>query len=300
MDWPTQSIKFITPFAAGGPTDLQARPVADHLSKVFGQPVLIENRPGGGMTIAATMVVRSKPDGYTLLFGTNSVFSLAPIINANAQYTSDSLQPIIKVASSPMVLVASNASGFKSMADVIEAARKNLGAYSFASVGAMSTVHLFGEWFNQQAGIKLTHVPYRGSAPALNDLIAGHVPLFIDAASSSLPLHNAKKVRIIAVFDRERLQQLPDVQTSGEAGYPQMVGSFWAGLAAPAQTPRPIIDKIFHEVHNFVTTDENFKDLMARLAMTAGKGSPEEFKAQIEEETARWKSVADKAGFKPN
>ena len=103
-DWPTRPIKFITPFAAGGPTDTLARPVADHLTKVFGQPVIIENRPGGGMTIAATIVARAQPDGYTLLFGTNSVFSLAPLINANAQYTSDSLQPIIKVATSPMVL----------------------------------------------------------------------------------------------------------------------------------------------------------------------------------------------------
>ena len=134
----------------------------------------------------------------------------------------------------------------------------------------MSTVHLIGEWFNHQAGIKMTHVPYRGSAPALNDLISGQVPVFIDALSSSLPLHNAKKIRIIMVFDRERSPLLPGVQTSVEAGYPEMVASFWGGIGAPAGTPKPIIDKIHREVSNFIKNDEKFKALLAGLAIYSG------------------------------
>jgi tripartite-type tricarboxylate transporter receptor subunit TctC len=216
--WPTRTVKFITPFAAGGPTDTLARPVADYLAKTLGHPVIIENRAGGGTTIGAQAVVRAEPDGYTFLFGTNTPFALAPLFNTKAGYTSDSLQPVILVATSPMVMTASIKSGHKTVAEVVEAARKDPAAYSFASVGATTSTHLLGEWMNQVAGLKMAHVPYRGSAPAMNDLVSGQVQVFFDVASSALPQHQASKIRILMVLDGKRSHLMPEVPTSAPSG----------------------------------------------------------------------------------
>jgi tripartite-type tricarboxylate transporter receptor subunit TctC len=297
--WPTRTVKFITPFAAGGPTDTLARPVADYLTKTLGQPVIIENRAGGGTTIGAQAVVRAEPDGYTFLFGTNTPFALAPLFNTKAGYTSESLQPVILVATSPMVMAASIKSGHKTVAEAVEGARRNPAAYSFASVGATTSTHLLGEWMNQVAGLKMAHVPYRGSAPAMNDLVSGQVQVFFDVASSALPQHQANKIRILMVLDGKRSPLMPEVPTSAEVGYPQFIGTFWGGIGAPLKTPKPIVDRLNREVNAFLRQDEPFKALLARLTLTPAGGPPEDFATRIRNEAAIWKTVAEKAGFKP-
>ena len=297
QSWPTKAVKLVSPFAAGGPTDTLARPVAEHLSKVLGQPVTIENRPGAGSTLGGQAVARAEPDGYTILFGTNSALAIGPALYTKAGYTGASFAPIILVAESPMILCVSNKSGVKSVAELIEAARKTPEAFSYASVGVATSTHLLGERLNQVAGLKMAHVPYRGSAPAMNDIIAGQVQVFFDVASSAFPNAQAGNLKIIMVLDTKRQPLLPDVPTSAEAGYADFIGTFWGGMAAPAGTPQPIVDRLNREVNDLLKTPE-FVKLLANLTYRPVGGAPERLAEQMVRETKFWKDIGDRAGIR--
>ena len=294
--WPNRAIKLIIPFPPGGPTDVLARPVADHLTKVLGQPIIIDNRAGGGTTIGAQAVVKSDPDGYTLFLGTNTPFALAPTFNPNAGYTSDQFAPIIMVAESPMVMTASTQTGANTPADIVAAVTKAPEAFSFASVGSTTTTHLLGEWFNQVAKLKMAHVPYRGSAPAMNDLVGGQVQVFFDVGTSAAPQFQAKTIKVLMVLHNRRWPQLPGVPTSAEAGYPDFIGTFWAALAGPAGMPQAIVERLNREVGVYLD-DPEFKKRLDDLLYSPIGGTPETMARRIAAETAIWHRVGQAAGL---
>ena len=296
QDWPNRPVKVIVPFPPGGPTDVLARPVVEHLSRILGQPFLIDNRAGGGTTIGAQAVIKADPDGYTLFIGTNTPFALAPIFNPNAGYTAAQFAPIIMMAESPMVMAASLKSGAKTPADVIAAAQKMPDGYSYASVGTTSTTHLLGEWFNQVAKLKMAHVPYRGSAPAMNDLVGGQVQVFFDVSTSAVPQFEAKTINVLMVLHNRRWAQMPGVPTSAEAGYPDFVGTFWAALAGPAGTPKAIVDRLNKEVGAYLKDPEFVKRLDAIMFSPVG-GGPEVLTNRITQEAAIWLKVGQNAGI---
>lgn len=297
QSWPTKPVKLISPFAAGGPTDTLARPVAEHLTKVLGQPVTIENRPGAGSTLGGQAVAKAEPDGYTILFGTNSALAIGPALYTKVGYNAASFAPIILVAESPMILCVSNKSGVKSVAELVDAVRKTPEAFSYASVGVATSTHLLGERLNQVAGLKMAHVPYRGSAPAMNDIIAGQVQVFFDVASSAYPNYQGGNLKIIMVLDGKRHPLMPEVPTSAEAGYPDFKGTFWGGMVAPAGTPQPIIDRLNHEVNELIKTPE-FVKLLANVAYRPVGGTPERLAQQMATETVFWKEIGDRAGIR--
>jgi tripartite-type tricarboxylate transporter receptor subunit TctC len=294
QDWPNRPVKVIVPFPAGGPTDVLARPVTEHLTKVLGQPFVIDNRAGGGTTIGAQAVVKADPDGYTLFLGTNTPFALAPIFNPNAGYTTDQLQPVIMIAESPMIMVASLKSGAKTPADVIAAAKNE--PFSYASVGQTTTTHLLGEWFTQVAKIKMAHVPYRGSAPAMNDLVGGQVQVFFDVSTSAVPQVRAKTIAPLMILDTKRWAQLPGVPTSKEAGYPDFLGTFWAAMAVPAGTPKAIVDRLNKEVNAYLKDAEFMKRLDNIMYRPVG-GPPEVLAKRVKEEASIWRKVGQNAGI---
>lgn len=297
QSWPTRTVKVIIPFPAGGPTDTLARPVVEHLQKTLGQSFIIENRPGAGSTIGANAVAKSDPDGYTLLIGTNTGFSLGPALYAKAGYTAASFAPILLIAESPMVLCVSNKSGVTNVAELVKAAKAAPDTYSFASVGVATTTHLLGEWFKQVADLKMAHVPYRGSAPAMNDLVGGQVQVFFDVGASAVPHAKAGNIRVIMVLDDKREPAVPDVPTAKEAGYPDFLATFWAGMAAPAGTPAAIVDRLNKETNAFIKTPA-FTALLAKIAYKPVGGTPKVFGDRIAKEAVIWKTVGDKAGVR--
>jgi tripartite-type tricarboxylate transporter receptor subunit TctC len=297
QDWPSrQQVKVIIPFPPGGPTDVLGRPLVEHLTKAFGQTFLIDNRAGGGATIGAQAVVRADPDGYTLFLGTNGPLGLAPIFNPNAGYTTDQFAPISLVAESTMILVASLKSGLKSVEQVVAAARTSPDALSFASVGHLTSTHLMGEFFNQLAKVKIAHVPYRGSAPAMNDLVAGQVQLFFDTLANAVPQIEAKTLTPLMVFHERSWRQAPGVRTSKEAGFPEMLGTFWAGLAGPAAMPKAIIERLNREVDVYVKDPEVVKRLDS-IAYSPVGGAPDQLSKRIANESVIWRKVGQAAGL---
>ncbi len=296
QDWPSRAVKLILPFPPGGPSDYLARSVAEHLAKTLGQPVVVDNRPGGGTTIGAQAALKADPDGYTLFFGTNSPFALAPVLNPNAGYTTTSFTPIITVAESPMVMLASVKSGVTTPAALAEAARKAPDAFSYASVGQGSTTHLLGEWFNQTAGTKLAHVPYKGSAPAMNDLVGGQIQVFFDVASVAVPQFESKTIQVLMVLHERRWTQLPGVPTSAEAGLPDFLGTFWGGVAGPAGLPKAIVERVHRDVTVLLGDPGYIKRLDAIMFRPVG-GAPAALAERIEKEAAVWRRVATTANL---
>ncbi len=294
QSWPSRSVKVIVPFPAGGPTDVLARPVTEHLSKVLGQPFVIDNRAGGGTTIGAQAAIKSDPDGYTLFIGTNTPFALAPIFNPNAGYTSEQFQAVTMLAESPMVMAASLKSGAKSPADVIAGAKKE--PYSYASVGQTSTTHLLGEWFTQVAKIKMAHVPYRGSAPAMQDLVGGQVQVFFDVGTSALPQFQSKTINVLMILHQRRWAQLPGVPTSKEAGYPDFIGTFWAALGGPKGMPKAVVDKLNKEI-DVLLKDPQFVKRLDTILFSPVGGGPDVMSKRIEDEAAIWRKVGQNAGI---
>jgi len=296
QDWPSRPVKIINPFPPGGPTDVLARPVSEHLSKVLGQPFVVDNRAGGGTTIGAQAAVKADPDGYTLFIGTNTPFALAPIFNPNAGYTPEQLAPIILIAESPMIMIASMKSGAKTPADVIAGATKAPDAWSYASVGQTTTTHLLGEWFTQVTKIKMAHVPYRGSAPAMQDLVGGQVQVFFDVSSSAIPQIQSGTITPLMMLHDRRWKQVPNVPTAKEAGYPDFVATFWAAMAGPVGTPKAVVERVNREV-NLMLKDPEFVKRLDDIMYTPAGGPPEVLAKRVAEEGDIWRRVGRGAGI---
>jgi tripartite-type tricarboxylate transporter receptor subunit TctC len=297
QDYPAKPIKIIVPLAAGGLADTLARIVAQRLGEASGQTVVVENRPGGAGAIGAETAVRAPADGYTLFMGglsTNAV--LAHLTKLNFDPAKD-LVPIIHVATFPNVLVVHPELPAKTVQELVAYAKANPGKLSNASQGNAASGHLVGEQFKQLAGINMVHVPYRGAAPAIQDLVAGHVQVMFDSVSLQAPLIKDGKTRALAVLTAQRIDVLHDVPTMGEAGFGQMQSGTWFGMFAPTGTPREAIDWVNAETRKaFAAEPVRQRYLSQGTALPLG--TPDEFAAHIAMERQRWGDVIRQANIR--
>src|SRR5438876_7044295 len=295
--YPSKPIRLIVPFPPGGTTDILARAVAQRLTQTLGQSVVVDNRPGAAGNIGADIVAKSAPDGYTLLMGTVGTHAINPSLYAKMPYDHvKDFAPVVLVAGVPNVLVVNPALPVNSVSDLIKLAKDKPGQLNFASSGSGTSIHLSGELFKTMAGVDMTHVPYKGSAPALTDLMGGQVQLMFDNLPSSLQQIKAGKLRAIAVTSLQRAAALPDVPTVADT-IPGFEASSWFGVLAPAGTPRGIVVKINGEVAKWLASPDAKEKLAAQGANVAG-GSPEDFSKHIQAETAKWAKVVKESGAK--
>ena len=296
--YPTKPIRLVVPFPPGGATDILARDVAQKLTEAWGQSVIVDNRPGAGGNIGSELVAKSAPDGYTLEMGTVGTHAINASLYAKMPYDHvKDFTPVILVAGVPNVLVVNPAVPANSVAELVAYAKANPGKLNFASSGNGTSIHLSGELFKVMAGVQITHIPYKGSAQALQDLLAGQVQLMFDNLPPSLPQIKAGKLRALAVTSATRAPALPDVPTLAESGLPGFEASSWFGILAPAGTPAPIVAKLNAEVANWLATPEAKEKLLKQGANPAG-GTPQDFAKHIAAETAKWAKVVKDSGAK--
>jgi tripartite-type tricarboxylate transporter receptor subunit TctC len=281
-DYPANTVRIVVGFAAGGPTDLAARLIAGKLQAALGQTFVVENRAGGGSNVASELVAAAAPDGYTLLMAA-APLAINGHLYKNLKFdVSKSFAPISHVMSAPCVL-AVRPDSFKTLRDVVAEARRQPGKLSFSSSGAGGSQHLAGELLQQRAGIKLLHVPYKGAAPALNDLLGGQVSMGFMTSLSSVPYFTSGKLRALAVAAPQRLPQLPDVPTMAEAGAPGVEINSWSGMLAPANTPPEIVAKLQREITKALNSPDVRDKLMSQGAVVVG-GTPAEFSTYLARE----------------
>jgi len=298
-DYPSQPIRLIVSFAAGGPTDTFARLVASKLEKELGQPIIVENRPGGGSNIGSAFVAKAKPDGYTLLVGTVANTTNMAIYKNPGYDTVRDFAPITQIMSSPSVLVVNNNVPAKTLDELIAYAKSKPGQVSYATSGAGGMQHHASELLRMRSGIDVIHVPYKGAAPALLDVISGNVDMGFKTASGVIPSIQGGKVRPIAVAAKERLAQLPDVPTTAEAGMPGLEADSWNGFFAPAGTPPEIINKIANATI-VVLKMPDVRERFAAIAAVPVGSSPEEFSKYVRAEVEKWGKVAREANVQVN
>lgn len=297
--YPTRPIKLIVAYSPGGATDIVARLLAPPVEKRLGQPIVVDNKPGGGSNIGTAEAARAKPDGYTLLLATIAQ-SINPAVYSKLEYdTLKDFTPVVLTMSSPSILVVNPSMPVKNLKELIAWAKANPGKLSMASSGAGGSPHMAAELLKLRTGIDYLHVPYKGAGPAMRDVVAGVVTAGFKTATAAIPQIKAGKVRAIAVAAPKRLPQLPDLPTMAEAGLPNFNVASWNGLLAPAGTPQPIIDQLNKAFNEALKEPEIIAQFAKRAAEPEG-GSPADFKKFLVEEMAVWKEVAQKTGLKIN
>ena len=298
--WPTRPVRFVVPFAAGGTTDILARVVAAKISEEFGQQFVVENKPGAGGNIAADFVAKAEPDGYTFVVGTPGTHAINQFVFKNMPYDQiKDIAPVIIIARVPNLCSVTNSLPVKSVAELIAYAKSKPGELFYGTPGLGSTAHVSTELFKSMTGVEMTHVPYKGSAPALTDLIAGRVHLMIDNLPAAQSFAESGAIRPLAVSSATRWPGLPDLPTIAEAGVPGYEASSWFTLGAPAKTPKQIIEKLNASVDKFLKTEDGIARLRKLGAEPAG-GSPADMQAYVLAETEKWGKVAKFAGIKPD
>lgn len=297
--YPLRPVRLIVPFPAGGSTDLIGRTLAKKLGEGLGQQLIVENRAGAGGTIGVGALAKSPADGYTLGLGTVSTLGMAPVVRANPPYDSlAAFAPVSLVASAPFIVVVNASVPAKSLGELIALARAKPGTLNFASIGDGTLQHFTGESFRSLARAEIVHVPYKGVAPALVDLLAGQVQIGFDIlASFQLQNVQSGKLRALAVLGPARVAQLPSVPTAAEAGLPGMDVNAWFGLIAPKGTPAEIVARLNAEVRKAVVSTE-LREAIATQGLEPAADSPQEFAEVIEKEMARWAQVVKTSGFK--
>jgi tripartite-type tricarboxylate transporter receptor subunit TctC len=298
QSYPSKPIRIIVPFPPGGATDILARAVGNELTRTWGQAVPIENHGGAGGNIGADMVAKSTPDGYTLVMGTVGTHAINMSLYSKMPYdTVKDFAPVTLVASVPNVLAVHPSLPVKTVQDLIELAKARPGQIFFASSGNGTSIHLAGELFKTMAGVNMVHVPYKGSAPAVADLLGGQVSLMFDNMPSSLPHIKAGKLRGIAVTSAKRSPALPELPTIAEAGLPGYEASSWFGILAPAGTPGDIVHKLSQTIAASLQAPEMKERLSSQGAEPVGN-TPEQFAATIQSEIAKWAKVVKASGAK--
>lgn len=293
--YPTKPIKLVVPYPPGGSADILGRALGQKLAEQLGQPVVVENRPGAGTALGSEFVGRSAADGYTLLLGTVSSHAMNPAISTKLNYDPiKDFAPIAPVATIPFVLVVHPLVPAQSIKQFVDYAKSQRGKINYSSAGSGTSNHLAGELFNLSAGVAMTHVPYKGSAPALQDLIAGHVQAMFDLVSTALPRIQAGSVNAIAVTSDTRLRSLPNVPTLKESGYPDYEVSAWFGLFAAAGTPLSIVDRLNEETTKAMASAE-LKDKLGPLGMESMQGSPQSFSKLVANDLEKWRGVVKSA-----
>jgi tripartite-type tricarboxylate transporter receptor subunit TctC len=293
-DYPSRPVTFVVPFAPSGGTDVLARLLAQKLEQGFGQPFVVENRPGAGTVIATNFVAKSAPDGYTIMMAVSSLAIDATLYKSLPYDPGQDLALVSLIAWVPFVLVVDPSLPVNSVEDLIKLAKQRPLSYGSGGIGAFH--HLAAALFASMAGIKMTHVPYRGTAPALTDLMGGYIQLVFSDLGPALPLIKGGKLRPLAVTSKQRVAALPNVPPLDEA-VPGYDVSAWQGVVAPAQTPQLIITKLNTKLNSIVAMD----DVRARMAdlgmIPAGKGNAEEMRQFLQSEIVRWRSVVEMAGI---
>jgi tripartite-type tricarboxylate transporter receptor subunit TctC len=295
--FPSQTVKIIVPNPAGGTADALPRIVADALSGVWKQPVVVENRAGAAGNVGAESFSRAAPDGYTLLASPPTTLAINQALYKKLNYDPTKFKPITILGSSPNVLIVHPSLGVSTVKELIEKAKANPSGIAYGSQGIGATSHLTTALFETMAGVKFNHVPYRGTAPAMNDLLGGHILFMFDNLSSSLPQHQAGKLKILALCTPERSPLLPDVPTMSEAALPGFVSVAWFGLVAPEGTPDDIVAAINEAVVGVLKTDDVRKKFETHGAGVIGN-SRAEMAAFLERERALWGDVIEKAKLK--
>ena len=286
------------PYAAGGATDIIARAAAAEISKTIGQPVTVDNRPGAGGNVGSEMVARSAPDGYTMLMSPSSLHGITPFLYSKLNYDPNKdLAPVILLGSFSNVLVVNQDVKANSVAELIALIKAQPGKISYASSGNGTTIHMSGEMFKHMLNLDVTHVPYKGSAPALTDLIGGQVHLMFDNIPSAITHIRGGRVRALATTGPKRAANLPDLPTMIEAGLPGYESVAWFGLSMPAGTPKEIIDRMNAEGQKAVRAPDFIKR-MNELGYEIMGGTPEQMAAAIQGEVRRWGPVVKASGAK--
>ena len=297
-EYPDHPIRLIVPQAAGSATDTTARILGAELGQELGQQIIIDDRPGGALTIGLDVVAKSPPDGYTLGMGPIGALAITRHMVAKLPYDIErDFQPIALVTRGHLLLAVSPKLPVNSVEELIDYAKKNPGKLSNASSSNGSPGHIGGELFKYMTGTEIVHVPYRGGSLAINDLIAGHVDLMFESLQSIATFASSGKVHALAVSGAKRSPAFPELPTIAEAGVPDYVAATWTGVIAPAGVPRPIVDKLNAAI-NKVLKSEAFKEKFAKIGDEPGGGSPEEFAETIRTDSAKWADVIKRAGAK--
>jgi len=294
--YPNKPIRFIVPFAPGGGSDFIARFMAQKLSAGLGQQVIVENKPGAGGMLGIDQGVKSPPDGYTLTLIASS-YTVNPSIYKFTFDPVEDITPIIQLSQGPLLVVVKPALPVKTTKDLIALAKSKPGQVNFASSGQGSVIHMATELFDSMAGIKMNHIPYKGTGPALTDTIAGQTDVFFSSTATALPHVKSGKLRAIAVTTAKRIPALPEVPTVAESGVPGYDVVLWHGLIGPKGLPRPVVDRISAEATKALKLKDTGDQLQSDGVAPAG-GTPEQFAAQIKKEIGIWRKVAADAGVK--
>ena len=291
--YPSKPIRFIVPYPAGGGTDTIARLIGTQLSQRWGQPVVVENKPGASGILGNDLVAKAPGDGYTVLMGITAVVQI-PALYKKVPYRLEDLTPVSQIAKSADLLMVPRDSGVTTLVQFVDKARAAPGTLNYGTYGNATSSHMNGERFKQQAGIAITHIPYQGSGPEMAALLGGQLTLAFVDATAAYPHIKSDKLNILAITGAQRHPALPQVPTMTEAGYPGLEANGWFGMFVPASTPRPIVDKLGAEISAIVQSPELNKRL-TDMGLIAVGSLPGDFKTQVEKDAAHWKSVAESA-----
>jgi tripartite-type tricarboxylate transporter receptor subunit TctC len=296
QQYPTKPVRIVVPFAPGGGSDFIARFMAQRLTAALGQQVIVENKPGAGGILGIEAGIKSPPDGYTLTLIASSYTVNPSVYKINFDPVND-ITPIIQISQGPLLIVVKPSLPVKTTKDLVALAKSKPGQLNFASSGQGSVIHLATELFDSMAGVKMNHIPYKGTGPALTDTIGGQTDLFFSSTATALPHVQSGKLRAIAVTTAKRIPALPNVPTVAESGVPGYEVILWHGLIGPKGLPRPVVDRINGEVTKALKLKETGEQLQNDGVDPAG-GTPEQFGAQIKKEIGIWRKVAADAGVK--
>ena len=298
QDYPIRPITLVVPYAAGGGNDVMARIVADKMAAALGQPIVVENRGGAGGSIATRAVAHAAADGYTLGLGGTGTLAIDPSLYPNVGYDPrKDFAPIGLIATSALVVLVHPSVPAKTIPELIAHAKKEGGKLTYASAGVGSGIHLGTELFAAMAGVKLSHIPYKGSAPALTDLLGGHVAIYSSSLPPAIGLAKDGKARALAVTGPQRSKIFPDLPTVAEAALPGYAAVLHYGIVAPAGTPRPVVDKINSDLEKVLALPE-IKERGVQLGYRFIGGSPEKLAAHLKSEIAKWDALEKKGAFK--
>jgi tripartite-type tricarboxylate transporter receptor subunit TctC len=295
--WPTKPVTFIVPFPAGGNIDILARLVAADLTEKLGQQVIVDNRGGAGGNIGGAVAAKAAPDGYTFLFGTPGPIATNKLMYKNLPFDSEKdFQPVILVAKSPLIVAAHPSTPAKDLKELIAYAKANPGKINAGTPGNGTLGHITSELLQQYTGIKMTNVPYRGTAPLTTDVLGGQVDVAMDFMPTYVPLVKEGKLRALAVTSSERAPELPDVMTVAEAGFPGFEATAWYAIVAPTGTPAEIVQKINTLTNNYIKSEKG-KARLQEYAMQIAGGTPADLKAYIASEMAKWSPIIKAANI---
>jgi tripartite-type tricarboxylate transporter receptor subunit TctC len=296
--WPAKPVRFIVPFPPGGSTDVAARTLADKLTRAFGQQVIVENRSGGGGAIGTVEAARAAPDGHTLLFAADPVVTLHLVVK-NVQFDMQrDFAAITQVTTQPIAVAVHSSLPVKSAQELVAYAKANPGKLSFAHSGTGSGQHMSGELFKKMAGIDIVHVPYKGGGPAVQDLVAGQVPMGVLGSTPLIPHHRSGRIRIIAFTSKDRFAPMPEIPTLHEAGFAGFDTTQWLGILAPKGTPAQVIARVHSESAKALALPD-VKERLAQAALQPVGSAPAQFDALIRADLERWTKLAGELGLQP-